>query len=320
MLISGIFNQFFYPGARGRPSFDCWVIATIQAANAVAPWVDLPTVPEFRKAAGDPLDGKDDGGNMAEIMLACRVLWPELRVIGSTTMPWATFLAHLKANRVASLSITSGALPLNYRYGYDGGHQVVLFWEAGVLWIGNPLQPQGSPPRAIAEASIRKAAHAYSGANEVTAAIFPSPAEAFASKPKETPPMPAYDPIGQAIGQVTVTTAGHALYLPHEPDPAKAYVQIATLPFVRNVFGAGKGDAVNCPPAFRGKDFWIASWEGNVAWLRKQDAGTFVPAPVVVPIPNCTPAVKAAVNAALDKVLVDDIALHRAAIAARKIA
>jgi hypothetical protein len=58
---------------------DCWVLSSIQSAHAVAPWLHLPTTPQFRKAAGDPDDGKRDGGSIAEIIRAVTTLWPDFR-------------------------------------------------------------------------------------------------------------------------------------------------------------------------------------------------------------------------------------------------
>ena len=175
MLITFAYNQAQYPGAGDVD--DCWVVATIQCARSCASWIEKPTIPEFRAAAGDPDDGVSDGGTLTEVMRGVSRMWPKLPVTEARAWSWTRFAALMKDGpRAASLAIVSSALPSTYRYGFDGLHQVSVFFEEGFWYIVNPLQPEGSSPRRIEEYAVRNAATAY-GNGYVFAAVFPTRSE-----------------------------------------------------------------------------------------------------------------------------------------------
>lgn len=176
MLINSVMNQRVYPEAGDID--DCWIVATVMAAKASRPSIDIPTVTIFRFFAGDPDDGYRDGGTLAEIAAGVRGLWPELAPSVSYLYggSWNRFEELLRAGGIASLAVDSSKLPPGVRYGFNGLHQITVFMEGNYFYIANPLAPEGSTPQLIGAASLRASAYAYSASgNSLFAAIFPSP-------------------------------------------------------------------------------------------------------------------------------------------------
>lgn len=166
-VLPGAFDQRVYPGAGDVD--DCWIVATCWAAKASDPKISLPTVTTFRRYAGDPDDGKSDGGSLEEVIAGARGCWPDLPVTAYNG-PWSGFIAAVGSGRIASLAVLSGRLPASYRYGFAGWHQVgIAACDSGLVMM-NPLQANGSRPRAIAPSAIEYAATAL---GNVRAALFP---------------------------------------------------------------------------------------------------------------------------------------------------
>jgi len=164
----GAFDQRTYPGAGDID--DCWVIATIWAAHASDPAVRLPTVPEFRRHAGDPDDGKTDGGSLTEVLAGSRGTWPDLLVAGMEGT-WAALAGELERGRIASLAVLSARLPKEVRFGFMGWHQVGAFrCSDGGYYISNPLQRDGARPLPISAPALEYAATAL---GYVRAALYP---------------------------------------------------------------------------------------------------------------------------------------------------
>jgi hypothetical protein len=173
-LLKSVLSQIGYPGAGDID--DCWCVATIMAMHAVAPNNHLPTVPQFRAAAGVPdVQGRSDGGNVNDIMKACNKLWPTLHGALSSRA-WASFASAVKGGKVASLSLLSGNLPSRYRFGFSGTHQVYVEYTGGAWYIANPLAKTGSALQAISEADLKRAAVTLPGlGGQVLAVLFPRP-------------------------------------------------------------------------------------------------------------------------------------------------
>lgn len=189
LLIEQSFSQKVWPKAGDID--DCWVVTTIQCANAVAPWLPLLDVTEFRAFAGDPDDGRQDGGNVDDIMTGIRAAWPELAKLCTEVRGWTwdKVLAEIKAGRPFDACVMSDKLPINY--GFLKAHQVTLFHEDGVgLHIANPLAPDRSEPPRIATASAKLACEAY-GSGKVYGVLFPTVAEAFKTHPLYVAPSDA---------------------------------------------------------------------------------------------------------------------------------
>lgn len=167
----GALNQKIYPGARDVD--DCWVVATIWACRyQTHQQGNLPTVPEFRVAAGNPDDPfRPDGGNHFQIDRASDTLWPTVKNLHFASRDWATFTAYLKRGGSASVATKSSLLPSILRFGFYGPHQISVVHRDGHFKAMNPLAPKGSPLITISEADLKRAVLGLNG--WVLAVIFP---------------------------------------------------------------------------------------------------------------------------------------------------
>ena len=184
-LSSGVFSQSWWPGNGGRPYDDCWCLADMMAVHAVAPWLSLPSVVKYRKAAGNPDEpGIPDGGTIDQSAKAIRALWPKIgkliKVLKADS--WAEFEAAITKDRTASLSVKSGSLPLSHQYGFKGTHRVCVAKVDSGWLIANPLAPPHSYYRTISEAALQKAVRDYP-AQGTYAIVMPSVAAAFKTHP-----------------------------------------------------------------------------------------------------------------------------------------
>lgn len=170
-----VISQIGYPGAGDVD--DCWVVATVWAAEASRPGIRHPTVTEYRRHAGDPDDGVTDGGSLDEVVKGARGSWPSLDVTRWQSTAWDAFASLVKAGRPASVALDSAKLPPHLRFGFYGKHQVGVAWDAvrKTFVIANPLDKDGTPPKAISEAALRVAVLALlPQRQEVRAAVFPA--------------------------------------------------------------------------------------------------------------------------------------------------
>lgn len=222
MQTSQAFSQKTWPGAGDLD--DCWVVATLWCANAVAPWLYLQSSNQFRRAAGDPDDGHNDGGRLSEIMQACRTLWPQLHVEPHRDT-WASLLRKIDAGHPVSVAVRSSALPPRLQYGFGGLHQVALYNRGtGPLGIMNPLARDRSRPEYISRDAAKEAAKAYAGDGKVYAAVFPTEAVAFTTHPLYVAPVPCPEPpppppdCSDVQAQLEAWAAWYGL-APHPPTP-----------------------------------------------------------------------------------------------------
>lgn len=127
---------------------DCWVLSALQCVNACAPWLHLPGTTAFRLAAGDPDDGKTDGGSVAEIIRAVSKLYPELRPLTALRgVTIANLRSHITEGRPVSVALMLDKLPPALRHGSKSvvAHQSTLAVSSGgELVFANPLAPMGS--------------------------------------------------------------------------------------------------------------------------------------------------------------------------------
>jgi hypothetical protein len=163
MQLSMVFNQRAWPGAGDVD--DCWVLSAIQCANAVAPWLRLPSVPVFRKAAGDPDDGIRDGGTLDEIVRGAETLWPA-HFRGHLTrrrgVPWEAFQRDVILERPVSVAVVSSKLPTRLQFGFGGYHQISVARNARGQWlVANPLAPVYSRWVRVNPAELKPAVMAY---------------------------------------------------------------------------------------------------------------------------------------------------------------
>jgi len=153
----GALNQRTYPGAGDVD--DCWVVATIWACRYQTHQSrNLPTVPEFRAAAGNPDDPRRaDGGNHNQINRAVDRLWPTVPNKHYAARDWPTFAALIKAGASASVAASGRALPVNARFGFNGPHQIAIVYRGGDFYVMNPLQKNGAAPIRITESALKRA-------------------------------------------------------------------------------------------------------------------------------------------------------------------
>ena len=164
-----VISQVNYPGAGDVD--DCAIIATFWAARAAGFAGSLPTVTQFRAAAGVP----DRPGPTG---LFNRDVWAGVNgtVLG-TLQPtlwdgaWSPFFAAVKNGAIASAAVWSGLLPPALRFGFEGAHRVGLVWRDR-WYLANPLARDGSAPLPIDESVLLNALLAQ-GAGKVLAITFP---------------------------------------------------------------------------------------------------------------------------------------------------
>lgn len=174
------FGQRSWWGARDPD--DCWVLAGIAAAFASTPWVWLPSVPSFRKAASDPDDGSNDGGDSRHRDMRRGVVnsWPmfrgKLAVLDGA--PWAAFASALRSGKPAAFGLMPGKLPPRLQHGINNvPHECVAYMEpgSGDIYFWNPWNNTGERwDRLESLAEIKDAILAY-GVGDVHALIFPTP-------------------------------------------------------------------------------------------------------------------------------------------------
>ena len=152
---------------------ECSIIAAFWAARQAGFTGKLPTIREFRRAAGVP----DRPGPTG---LTTNQLWQGVSRTGlavgasilSRGTTWATFARKMQAGGAASVALSSADLPVGYRYGFQGAHSVGLTWDKGQWYIANPLAPEGSGPQAISEADIKRAVLAFGPNGSVQGVMF----------------------------------------------------------------------------------------------------------------------------------------------------
>lgn len=180
-MIGIVFSQRDWTGVGDLD--DCWVLSSLQCVNSSAPWLYLPSCPIFRRAAGDPDDGHNDGGNVAEIRKGVTTLYPEFggkldALRGSTLVDLRRVL---NDGRPVSVALMAGKLPPRLNYGTKNvAHQCTLRQTSkGQLQFANPMVPHtGARWDDIDLGDVRDAILAF-GNGKVFAVAFPT-AEAMA--------------------------------------------------------------------------------------------------------------------------------------------
>ena len=170
----GVFNQASWSGIGDVD--ECWIIATYWAlvASGVMRRQDLPTIAEFREAAGRPDLRGPSGGNNRDLMLALRTLVPQAdakRLVGGTL---AEFKKELGRGYIASLSVRSSRLPKYLQFGFQGSHQVSVFYKGGKFYVMNPLAKEGSALIQISERDLIRAAGGLFGDGKFHAVLIKS--------------------------------------------------------------------------------------------------------------------------------------------------
>lgn len=166
----GVFNQASWYGVGDVD--ECWIIATYWAlvAAGVMRREDLPTIKQFRDAAGRPDLPGPSGGNNKNLMLALKTLVPQAEAklfIGGLS----SFTKALANGYIASLSVLSSRLPAYLQFGFKGSHQVSVYYQGGKYYVANPLAKEGSGLVEISAAALRLAAGSLFGDGEFHAVL-----------------------------------------------------------------------------------------------------------------------------------------------------
>lgn len=170
MATLGTFSQRSWLGVGDLD--ECWIIATYWAlvATGIMRREDLPSIRDFRKAAGRPDKPGPSGGNNDVLMRALRVYAPNADIknyVGS----FEGFKKDLARGYVASLSLLSSQLPAYLQFGFKGAHQVSVYFQGGRFYVMNPLAKEGAPLIQISEKDLRRAAGALFGDNKFHALL-----------------------------------------------------------------------------------------------------------------------------------------------------
>lgn len=210
MQTSGVFSERTWPGVDPHPGDgvpdidDCWVLSAYQCVNVVAPWLYLPPVPVFRKAAGDPDDGKHDGGSIAEITQGVRVLYPEFigKLDALRNVSWTRLRDELQAGRPVSVALSLGVLPKRLRYTTSAvPHQSTLVVKPNGKWLfANPMAPMMSRWDEIDPGDVRPAILDY-GHGGVFGVAFPT----------DDSMAPHYPPVSRIIDREAVRRSGELI-------------------------------------------------------------------------------------------------------------
>lgn len=179
-MLGFVYSQRFWPGRRDHD--DCWVLASLQAAHAVAPWLPLVGVRAFRKAAGKPDDpNQPDPGDERDMARGLRKLYPTLAIEVVSNGEWRTFRKAVEGGRPAALILRAGSLPPDHQFGFAGIHAVTVAFEDGTWLHADPLANPHSKPLAIERSAVRTAVKAF--APGVHAVLMPTEAEALRAHP-----------------------------------------------------------------------------------------------------------------------------------------
>lgn len=207
---------------------DCWVLATLMAIQASAPWLWLVNVTQFRTAAGKPDTTGPSAGGVADAYKAVRALYPQLAITLATDWTWAKVSATLKANRPAYLSVKAGLLPAALQFGFTGDHAVFVQYRNGTFYLGNPLAKPHSAVVEITEATLQKAALAHTGG--LKALFMPTVEAAFATHPLLAGVVKTAVAKALAAAPVADITAAKLVAAQAEWDREKAGATVALLP------------------------------------------------------------------------------------------
>ena len=184
---TGVFNQKRWPGAGDTD--ECWMLSDLMAIHSVAPWLRLPTVPQYRQAAGNPDKDGLTFGSLEHSETAIKALYPEFAkvILLIKNGSFAELMSRLIAGHPLSLSVKSGALPQGLQFGYTGMHRVAVFFNGAEIRIANPLARAHSRSKPISEGALQAAvdAHDMAGSNYI---MLPTVEVAFARHPLHPQP------------------------------------------------------------------------------------------------------------------------------------
>src|SRR5687768_13980685 len=172
-----VFSQTTWPGIGDID--DCWVLASMQAVHAVAPWLKLPGVKRFRAEANRPdSPNRPDPGDEHDMARALRRLYPDLRIEVVDGGDFSDFAAKVESGRPAALIVRSSALPDDLQHGFKEIHAITVAFDDELGWVvANPLAKAHSKPEPIQKKALEKAVKGFKP--NVHAVLMPTLEEAL---------------------------------------------------------------------------------------------------------------------------------------------
>ncbi len=172
-----VFSQREWPGIGDVD--DCWVLASLQAVHAVAPWLKLPGVKRFREEANKPdSPNRMDPGDEHDMARALTRLYPDLAIEVVDGGGFEEFADKVRSGRPAALIVGSRELPENLQFGFKDIHAITVAFddELGFV-VANPLGRPHSKPISISRGELRAAVEGFKP--NVHAVLMPSPEDAL---------------------------------------------------------------------------------------------------------------------------------------------
>lgn len=192
MQLSVTMDQRRWFGVGAPPLDDCWVLSALTLVTAVAPWSWQVSSRTFRQAAGDPDDGSNDGGNIAEIVRGIVTTYPAFagKLTPVKKGAWGPFTRMVDGGRPASVALMTGLLPGRLQYQATSvAHQVTVARKnAAELVLADPLAPVYSRWAEVTWDEIKGAILEYgrirsAGTRSVYAVVGPTELEMLPTHP-----------------------------------------------------------------------------------------------------------------------------------------
>ena len=173
-----VFSQTTWPGIGDID--DCWVLASLQAVHAVAPWLRLPGVKKFREEANRPdSPTHPDPGDEHDMARALRRLYPDLPIEVVAGGDFPEFAAKVESGRPAALIVRSSDLPDDLQHGFKEIHAITVAFDDELGWVvANPLAKAHSKPEQIKKNALAKAIDGFDK-KRVHAVLMPAMEEAL---------------------------------------------------------------------------------------------------------------------------------------------
>ncbi len=156
-----VFSQTTWPGIGDVD--DCWVLASMQAVHAVAPWLKLPGVKRFREEANRPdSPNRPDPGDEHDMARALGRLYPDLPIEVVDGGDFDGFADEVRSGRPAALIVGSKQLPNELQFGFKDIHAITVAFddELGFV-VANPLAKAHAKPIPIEKEDLRRAVKGF---------------------------------------------------------------------------------------------------------------------------------------------------------------
>ena len=165
---------------------DCWVLVQLMLVLAVTPWRNIVNVETFRANAGDPDDGKSDGGNSKESVLGVEATYPEykgkLRIYKNVNRTDAILM--LDAGHPLSIHVMPGKLPERLQHGVNNvPHECALLKQGNRYMFANPWALMPDRWQEVRLSEVFPAMRDYTDGNGLSFIRYPTVAQMLITHP-----------------------------------------------------------------------------------------------------------------------------------------